>query len=105
VNKSACLAADDAVLGGVLHDACLSPADLGLQAGKDVGLAINFHGDELNPMQSGELGAALGARAISHLEHVSGLSTALHIRTRTSAQMGEHTWALLPVVHGPPYGS
>lgn len=42
-----------------------------LQAGKDVGLAINFHGDELNPMQSGELGAALGARAISHLEHVS----------------------------------
>ena len=26
-----------------------------LQAGKDVGLAINFHGDELHPMQSGEV--------------------------------------------------
>ena len=42
-----------------------------LQAGKDAGMAINFHGDELHPMNSGELGASLGARAISHLEEVS----------------------------------
>ena len=34
-------------------------------------MAINFHGDELHPMQSGELGASLDARAISHLEEVS----------------------------------
>ena len=26
-----------------------------LQAGKDIGLAINFHGDELHPMNSGEV--------------------------------------------------
>ena len=26
-----------------------------LQAGKDVGMAINFHGDELHPMNSGEV--------------------------------------------------
>ncbi|XP_054040402.1 probable imidazolonepropionase isoform X1 [Rissa tridactyla] len=42
-----------------------------LQAGKDIGLQINFHGDELHPMKSAELGAELGARAISHLEEVS----------------------------------
>jgi len=42
-----------------------------LQAGKDMGLHINFHGDELHPMNSGEMGASLDARAISHLEEVS----------------------------------
>ncbi|XP_031571789.1 probable imidazolonepropionase [Actinia tenebrosa] len=42
-----------------------------LQAGKEAGLAINFHGDELHPMNSGELGADVGAQAISHLEEVS----------------------------------
>ncbi|XP_065067101.1 probable imidazolonepropionase [Rhopilema esculentum] len=42
-----------------------------LQAGIEAGLAINFHGDELHPMQSGELGAELNARAISHLEEIS----------------------------------
>jgi imidazolonepropionase len=26
-----------------------------LQAGKEIGLRINFHGDELNPMQSAEV--------------------------------------------------
>ncbi|KAA8580342.1 hypothetical protein FQN60_005877 [Etheostoma spectabile] len=39
-----------------------------LQAGKDLGLNINFHGDELHPMNSAQLGAELGALAISHLE-------------------------------------
>ncbi|KAH0616761.1 hypothetical protein JD844_028133, partial [Phrynosoma platyrhinos] len=42
-----------------------------LQAGKDMGLQINFHGDELHPMKSAELGAELEARAISHLEEIS----------------------------------
>ncbi|XP_042324541.1 probable imidazolonepropionase [Sceloporus undulatus] len=42
-----------------------------LQAGRDMGLQINFHGDELHPMKSAELGAELGARAISHLEEIS----------------------------------
>ncbi|XP_019625373.1 PREDICTED: probable imidazolonepropionase [Branchiostoma belcheri] len=42
-----------------------------LQAGVETGLAINFHGDELHPMNSAELGAELKARAISHLEEIS----------------------------------
>ncbi|KAF1777509.1 Metal-dependent hydrolase [Phytophthora cactorum] len=39
-----------------------------LEAGKKAGLEINFHGDEMYPMQSGTMAAALGARAISHCE-------------------------------------
>eukprot|EP01132_Coremiostelium_polycephalum_P009148 gene9148-11214_t len=42
-----------------------------LEAGKKIGLDINFHGDELSYMKSGELGGELGALAISHLEKVS----------------------------------
>ncbi|KAM6895498.1 putative imidazolonepropionase [Xenentodon cancila] len=42
-----------------------------LQAGKDMGLNINFHGDELHPMNSAQLGADLGALAISHLEEAT----------------------------------
>ncbi|XP_048213946.1 probable imidazolonepropionase [Perognathus longimembris pacificus] len=42
-----------------------------LQSGKEIGLQINFHGDELHPMKAAELGAELGAQAISHLEEVS----------------------------------
>ncbi|XP_053575772.1 probable imidazolonepropionase [Bombina bombina] len=42
-----------------------------LQAGQAIGLQLNFHGDELNPMKSAELGAQLGAHAVSHLEEVS----------------------------------
>ncbi|XP_029457437.1 probable imidazolonepropionase isoform X2 [Rhinatrema bivittatum] len=42
-----------------------------LQAGKEIGLQMNFHGDELHPMNSAELGAELRAQAISHLEEIS----------------------------------
>ena len=42
-----------------------------LQAGVEAGLQINFHGDEINPMQSGELAGELKALAVSHLERVS----------------------------------
>ena len=42
-----------------------------LVAGKAMGLNLNFHGDELHPMGAGELGAELGALAISHLEEIS----------------------------------
>jgi len=42
-----------------------------LQAGKDKGLRLNFHGDELFPLGGAELGAQLGAQAISHLEEIS----------------------------------
>uniref|UniRef100_A0A8C8SZA5 Probable imidazolonepropionase n=1 Tax=Pelusios castaneus TaxID=367368 RepID=A0A8C8SZA5_9SAUR len=53
-----------------------------LQGGKDIGLQINFHGDELHPMKSAELGAELGAQAISHLEEISdeGITAMAHAK-------------------------
>ncbi|XP_010292128.1 PREDICTED: probable imidazolonepropionase [Phaethon lepturus] len=56
-----------------------------LQAGKDIGLQINFHGDELHPMKSAELGAELGARAISHLEEVSDEGITAMARAKCAA--------------------
>ena len=41
-----------------------------LEAGKEAGLLLNFHGDEINYMNAGELGGELGALSISHLERV-----------------------------------
>lgn len=38
---------------------------------KSIGLGINFHGDELSYMGSGELAGEIGATAVSHLEHIS----------------------------------
>lgn len=42
-----------------------------LKAGKEIGLEINFHAEELNQLNSVELGVSLGARAASHLEEIS----------------------------------
>uniref|UniRef100_A0A3P8TXN4 Probable imidazolonepropionase n=1 Tax=Amphiprion percula TaxID=161767 RepID=A0A3P8TXN4_AMPPE len=56
-----------------------------LQAGKDMGLNINFHGDELHPMSAAQLGAELGASAISHLEEVSDEGIAAMAEAKTAA--------------------
>ncbi|CAI9166438.1 unnamed protein product [Rangifer tarandus platyrhynchus] len=56
-----------------------------LQSGKDTGLQINFHGDELHPMKAAELGAELGAQAVSHLEEVSDEGIAAMATARCSA--------------------
>ncbi|XP_035281945.1 probable imidazolonepropionase [Anguilla anguilla] len=56
-----------------------------LQAGKDMGLQINFHGDELHPMNSAQLGAELNALAISHLEEVTNEGIAAMAKAGTSA--------------------
>ncbi|XP_061108744.1 probable imidazolonepropionase [Conger conger] len=56
-----------------------------LQAGKDMGLQINFHGDELHPMNSAQLGAELNALAISHLEEVTNDGIAAMAKAGTSA--------------------
>ncbi|OWF34675.1 probable imidazolonepropionase [Mizuhopecten yessoensis] len=42
-----------------------------LTAGKNMGLQINFHGDELHPLEGAKMGAELGALSISHLEEIS----------------------------------
>ncbi|XP_076967811.1 putative imidazolonepropionase [Tamandua tetradactyla] len=56
-----------------------------LQSGKDIGLQINFHGDELHPLKAAELGAELGAQAVSHLEEVSDEGIAAMATARCSA--------------------
>ncbi|KAK2913492.1 hypothetical protein QQF64_030756 [Cirrhinus molitorella] len=56
-----------------------------LKTGKDMGLNINFHGDELHPMNSAHLGAELGALAISHLEEVTDDGIAAMAKAKTSA--------------------
>ncbi|XP_018595018.2 putative imidazolonepropionase [Scleropages formosus] len=56
-----------------------------LQAGKAMGLQINFHGDELHPMNSATLGAELGALAISHLEEVTDEGIAAMAKSKTAA--------------------
>ncbi|XP_034018834.1 probable imidazolonepropionase [Thalassophryne amazonica] len=56
-----------------------------LQAGKDMGLNINFHGDELHPMNSAQLGAELGALAISHLEEVTDEGIVAMAKAETAA--------------------
>ncbi|XP_015230932.1 PREDICTED: probable imidazolonepropionase [Cyprinodon variegatus] len=56
-----------------------------LQAGKEMGLNINFHGDELHPMNSAEMGAELGALAISHLEEVTDEGIVAMAKAKTAA--------------------
>uniref|UniRef100_A0A4W5NNM9 Probable imidazolonepropionase n=1 Tax=Hucho hucho TaxID=62062 RepID=A0A4W5NNM9_9TELE len=56
-----------------------------LQAGLNMGLNINFHGDELHPMNSAQLGAELGALAISHLEEVTDEGIAAMATAKTAA--------------------
>ncbi|XP_064198619.1 probable imidazolonepropionase [Anguilla rostrata] len=56
-----------------------------LQAGKDMGLQINFHGDELHPMNSAQASAELNALAISHLEEVTNEGIAAMAKAGTSA--------------------
>ncbi|XP_011489588.1 probable imidazolonepropionase isoform X3 [Oryzias latipes] len=77
-----------------------------LQAGRDMGLNINFHGDELHPMNSAQvssgggagehlflltsdavcqLGAELGALAISHLEEVTDEGIVAMATAKTAA--------------------
>ncbi|XP_069846504.1 probable imidazolonepropionase [Dipodomys merriami] len=56
-----------------------------LQSGKEMGLQINFHGDELHPMKAAELGVELGAQAISHLEEVSDEGITAMAKARCSA--------------------
>ncbi|XP_068163336.1 probable imidazolonepropionase [Antennarius striatus] len=56
-----------------------------LQAGKEMGLNINFHGDELHPMNAAQLGAELGSLAISHLEEVTDEGIAAMAKAKTAA--------------------
>ncbi|KAJ7329930.1 hypothetical protein JRQ81_016104 [Phrynocephalus forsythii] len=56
-----------------------------LQMGKEIGLQINFHGDELHPMKSAELGAELGAQAVSHLEEISDEGISAMARAKCAA--------------------
>ncbi|KAG2460340.1 HUTI imidazolonepropionase, partial [Polypterus senegalus] len=56
-----------------------------LQMGSSMGFQINFHGDELHPMNSAELGAELNALAVSHLEEVTDEGIAAMAKSKTAA--------------------
>ncbi|XP_049617173.1 probable imidazolonepropionase [Syngnathus scovelli] len=56
-----------------------------LRAGMEMGLNANFHGDELHPMNAAQLGAELGALAVSHLEEVTDQGIAAMARAKTAA--------------------
>ncbi|XP_077554952.1 putative imidazolonepropionase [Haemaphysalis longicornis] len=56
-----------------------------LQAGRQAGLRINFHGEELAYIGGAEMGASLGAEAISHLERVSEAGIAAMAEAGTTA--------------------
>uniref|UniRef100_A0A2K5E798 Probable imidazolonepropionase n=1 Tax=Aotus nancymaae TaxID=37293 RepID=A0A2K5E798_AOTNA len=56
-----------------------------LDSTRKISQKLNFHGDELHPMKAAELGAELGAQAISHLEEVSDEGIVAMATARCSA--------------------
>lgn len=56
-----------------------------LKAGMDIGLAVNFHAEELNLLHSAEMGAELHSRAMSHLEEISPEGIEAMARSQTVA--------------------
>jgi imidazolonepropionase len=72
-----------------------------LKAGKEAGLLLNFHGDELNPMNSGTLGAELGAHAISHMEKVDEEGMIAMAKSHTVAVLLPTTAYILRIEYPP----
>lgn len=72
-----------------------------LQAGKEAGLLLNFHGDEINYMSAGELGGELEALSISHLERVSDEGIAAMAKKPTFAVLLPTTAYILRLEHPP----
>ena len=72
-----------------------------LAAGKALGLAVNFHGDELTLQHSGALAEALGARAVSHLEMIDAAGIAA-LRRAGSVAVLLPTTAYVLRLHPPP---
>ncbi|TKR58021.1 hypothetical protein L596_030649 [Steinernema carpocapsae] len=54
-----------------------------LMAGKSAGLRINFHADELTRLGGAEMGAEIGARAMSHLEEISPAGIAAMAKSKS----------------------
>lgn len=72
-----------------------------LAAGAAAGMEINFHGDELSALQSGELAGELSALAVSHLEHVSPEGIAAMARRPTFAVLLPTTVYVLRIAPPP----
>ncbi|CAL8087188.1 unnamed protein product [Calicophoron daubneyi] len=66
-----------------------------LDAGKRIGLNINFHADELSALGGAELAGHLGARAASHLEEASPAGVAAMAASGTAAVLLPNTAHLL----------
>eukprot|EP01097_Dermamoeba_algensis_P010143 TRINITY_DN7390_c0_g1_i1.p1 TRINITY_DN7390_c0_g1~~TRINITY_DN7390_c0_g1_i1.p1 ORF type:complete len:437 (-),score=87.41 TRINITY_DN7390_c0_g1_i1:58-1254(-) len=72
-----------------------------LKAGRDIGLQINFHGDELHAVGSAELSGDLDVLAISHLEHISDAGISAMAKRPTFAVLLPTTAYILRLVPPP----
>ncbi|CAG0914913.1 unnamed protein product [Notodromas monacha] len=72
-----------------------------LLAGRNIGLRMNFHGDELHPLGGGELGGGIGAEAISHLEQLSEAGIQKMAASGTCAVLLPTTALALQLPHPP----
>ena len=73
-----------------------------LEAGRSqLGLAINFHGDELHHVCSGELAGLIGARSVSHLEMVSDEGIAAMAKAGTAGVLLPSTAYLMRLAPPP----
>ncbi|KAG2386188.1 hypothetical protein C9374_002634 [Naegleria lovaniensis] len=72
-----------------------------LEGKEKLGLGINFHGDELNPMGSAELAYELNALAVSHCEHVSDKGIELMAEKNICATLLPTTAYILRIAYPP----
>jgi imidazolonepropionase len=72
-----------------------------LIAGKEKGLKVNFHGDELNPTGSAEMAGEIQAIAVSHLECVSADGIKALAEKKILAVMLPTTALILNLKHPP----
>jgi imidazolonepropionase len=72
-----------------------------LEAGKKIGLMVNFHGDEIKFVDSGRLGAEVGARGISHLENLDDAGIDAMVKNDIAAVILPSTHYLLKLKDPP----
>ncbi|CAJ0599492.1 unnamed protein product [Cylicocyclus nassatus] len=72
-----------------------------MEAGKKLGLAVNFHAEELTNIGGAEMGAEIGARAMSHLEHISNEGIEAMAKSGTAAVLLPSTAFILRLTPPP----
>ncbi|KAJ5071961.1 imidazolonepropionase [Anaeramoeba ignava] len=72
-----------------------------LEEGKKLGLKINFHGDELNPIKGAQLASELEAIGISHLEKIDKEGIKAIAKSKTSGVLLPTTGYILRLEQAP----